>query len=158
MPLPRQLAGGALPPFTAKGQDAESLFQKRHLERMIAQDPKIKRVALVYFATWCHPCALGALKLKTSKEALRRNGVMTVFVNVGETNMAEVRRWIREYGDLGFPLIMDTKSQMVGSYGLLDPSGRDTQTISQFVPTLMGAPHVPAPDVTIRCGAPGSFL
>jgi alkyl hydroperoxide reductase subunit AhpC len=67
---------------------------------------------------------LGALKLKVAKETLKRNGVLTVFVNVGETDVAAIRGWIREYGDLGFPLIMDTKSQMVGPYGLTDPSGR----------------------------------
>ncbi|MDR2591855.1 MAG: TlpA family protein disulfide reductase [Chitinispirillales bacterium] len=124
LPLPKQLAVETLPPFSAKGQDADQMFQKRHLEKMIAQDPKITRVALVYFATWCAPCALGALKLKAAREALKRNGVLAVFVNVGETDVTAVHKWIKEYGDLGFPLIMDTKSQMVGPYGLTDPSGR----------------------------------
>jgi len=124
LPLPKQLAVETLPSFTAKGQDAEQLFQKRHLERMIAQDPRITRVALVYFATWCGPCALGAVKLKAARETLKRNNVLTVFVNVGETDIVAVRKWIKDYGDPGFPLIMDTKSQMVGPYGLTDPSGR----------------------------------
>jgi len=124
LPLPKQLAAGSLPPFSAKDQSGEQMFQKRHLEKMIAQDPKITRVALVYFATWCNPCALGALRLKAAKETLRKNGVLTIFINVGETDMTAIRRWIKEYGDLGFPLIMDTKSQMVGPYGLTDPSGR----------------------------------
>jgi len=124
LPLPKQLAAETLPPFTAKGQDPEQMFQKRHLERMVAQDPKITRVVLVYFATWCAPCALGALKLKVAKETLKKNGVLIVLVNVGETDVASVRKWIKEYGDLGFPLIMDTKSQMVGPYGLLEANGR----------------------------------
>jgi len=124
LPLPKQLSAETLPPFTAKGQDGESMFQKRHLERMIAQDPKIARVALVYFATWCHPCAVGSLKLKAAKEALKRNNVLTIYVNVGETDVAAVRKWIKDFGDPGLPLIMDTKSQMVGPYGLTDPSGK----------------------------------
>lgn len=122
LPLPKQLAVETVPAFTAKGQDTEQLFQKRHLERMIAQDPKITRVAFVYFATWCNPCAVGALKLKAAKETLRKNGVLTIFINVGETDGTAIRRWIKEFGDLGFPLIMDTKSQMVGPYGLTDPA------------------------------------
>jgi len=124
LPLPKQLAVETLPPFTAKGQDAEQMFQKRHLERMIAQDPKITRVALVYFATWCAPCALGAVKIKAARETLKKNNVLTVFVNVGETDIAAVRKWLKDYGDPGVPLIMDTKSQMVGPYGLTDPSGK----------------------------------
>jgi peroxiredoxin len=124
MALPKQLAGETLPPFTAKYDDGEQLFQKRHLEKMIAQDPKITRVVLAYFATWCAPCALGAGKIRAGKEALKKNGVLTVFVNVGETDVAAIRKWIRDYGDLDIPLIMDTKSQMVGPYGLLEANGR----------------------------------
>jgi len=122
--LPRQLAVETLPSFTVKAQDGVQLFQKRHLEKMVAQDPKIKRVVLVYFATWCNPCAVGALKIKAAKETLRRNGVLTIFINVGETDLAAIRRWIKEFGDLGLPLVMDVKSQMVNTYGLTDPSGR----------------------------------
>jgi len=125
MALPKQLASAeTLPPFTVRGQDGEQIFQKRHLEKMVAQDPRIARVVLVYFATWCAPCALGALKLKVAKETLKKNGVLTIFVNVGETDIVAVRKWIKEYGDLGFPLIMDPKMQMVGPYGLLEPDGR----------------------------------
>lgn len=124
LPLPKQLAVATLPPFSAKAHDAEQMFQKRHLEKMVEQDPKITRVALAYFATWCAPCALGAQKLKVAKETLRKNGVLVVLVNVGETDLVSVRKWIREYGDQGFPLVMDTKSQMVGPYGLLEANGR----------------------------------
>jgi thiol-disulfide isomerase/thioredoxin len=124
MPLPRQLNAAVIPPFSARQPDGEQLFQKRHLEKMVAQDPRITRIALVYFATWCAPCAEGAIKLKTFRDALRRNGVMVILVNVGETDVAAVRRWIKAYGDPGLPLIMDVKSQMVGPFGLMDPSGR----------------------------------
>jgi thiol-disulfide isomerase/thioredoxin len=125
MPLPRQLAmGGAIPSFSARMPDGEQLFQKRHLEKMVAQDPKIKRVALVYFATWCAPCAAGAQKLKAARETLRRNGVLVILVNVGETDVPAIRRWIKEYGDPGVPLILDAKTQMLGPWGLTDPSGK----------------------------------
>lgn len=124
LPLTKQLSGETLPPFTVKGQDGESMFQKRHLDKMIAQDPKITRVALVYFATWCHPCAVGSLKLKAAREALKKNNVLAIYVNVGETDVAAVRKWIKEYGDPAIPLIMDAKSQMVGPYGLADANGR----------------------------------
>lgn len=125
MALPRQLAHvETLPPFTAKGGDGEQMFQKRHLEKMLKDDPRITRVAFAYFATWCAPCALGAGKLRASRETLKRNGVLVIFVNVGETDIVAVRKWIKEYGDLEAPLIMDTRSQMVGHYGLLEANGR----------------------------------
>ena len=125
IPMPRQLAVMAsLPSFSARMPDGEQLFQRRHLEKMIAQDPRITRVALVYFATWCAPCAEGSRKLKAAKEALRRNGVLVLFVNAGETDITAIRRWIKDFGDPGFPLILDAKSQMLGPWGLTDPSGK----------------------------------
>jgi peroxiredoxin len=125
IPLPRQLASAAaIPSFSARMTDGEQLFQKRHLEKLVAQDPQIKRVALVYFATWCAPCAAGSRKLRAAKETLRRNGVLVIFVNAGESDVTAIRKWIKDYGDPGFPLILDAKTQMLGPWGLTDPSGK----------------------------------
>jgi thiol-disulfide isomerase/thioredoxin len=121
--LPKQLTVNRLPAFSARDKDANQLFTRRHLEKLIEREPQTKRVALVYFATWCAPCAQGAVKLKAAKETLEEKGILTVFVNAGEKDIAAVHKWIKEYGVPEFPLIMDTRLQLVGPYGLLEPNG-----------------------------------
>jgi len=127
LPMPKELASvDVIPPFTAKDGEGENTFQLRHLEKMIAKEPDVKRVALAYFATWCLPCADGAGKLKKAKAALKANGVMLIMVNVreGEDDPAPVHKWIKNYGDPEFPLIMDIKGQLAGPYGLIEQDGR----------------------------------
>lgn len=119
--LPAQLSKETLPAFTAKDRDADKNFQKRHLEKLI--EPETERVALVYFATWCKPCTDGAVKLKKEKEMLAKKGILVILVNVGQKEVDLVHSWIDKYSYSGFNLIMDTKSQMVGPYGLLEPDG-----------------------------------
>jgi len=122
--LTPQLSEETLPPFTVKDKDANKNFQKRHLEQWV--EPETERIAFVYFATWCKPCAEGAVKLKKNKEMLTKNGILIVFVNVGEKDVDVVHNWFNKYGDQSFQLIMDTKSQMVGPYGLLEQDGSVT--------------------------------
>jgi len=120
--LTDQLSKGTLPDFSAKDRSGDKNFQKRHLVKML--EPETERVALIYFATWCKPCTEGATKLKKAKDKLKSNGILVVFVNVGERDAETVHKWISKYGDEEFPLIMDTRSQMVGPYGLLEPDGQ----------------------------------
>lgn len=119
--LPPQLSKGVLPAFTAKDRDANKNFQKRHLEKLV--QPETERVALVYFATWCKPCIEGAERLRKNKKNLEKRNILVVFVNIGERDAGLVHKWIEQYGDLEFPLIMDTRSQMVGPFGLLEADG-----------------------------------
>lgn len=119
--LTEQLSKETLPDFVAKDRNADKNFQKRHLLKLI--EPETKRVVFIYFATWCKPCIEGAKKLKEAKEQLEKNGILPIFVNVGERDAETVHNWISKYGDKEFPLIMDTRSQMVGPYGLLEPDG-----------------------------------
>jgi thiol-disulfide isomerase/thioredoxin len=121
--LPEELGADILPPFSAKDKDAENGFQRRHLEKTVADAPKTKRVALVYFATWCKPCAEGAAKLKKARKVLKENGVMVILVNVGEKEPEPVHKWIKDYGDPKLPLIMDTKSQLAERCGLTGADG-----------------------------------
>lgn len=121
--LPKQLVVEKLPNFSAKDRDGE-LFQRRHLEKLIEQTPGTRRVALVYFATWCGPCAAGAMELRIARAALKKNGVLTIFVNVGEKDTVSVNKWIKSYGDPGFPLILDARQQLVDPYGLAESSGQ----------------------------------
>jgi len=119
--LPEQLKKNTLPQFSARDRDGENLFQRRHLERMV--EPEAKRVVLFFFATWCMPCAKGAMMVRKAKDELKRNGVQTIFVNVGERDVEAIHKWINQYGDPGLPLIMDSRSQMAGAFGLLEPNG-----------------------------------
>jgi len=119
--LPAQLSKETLPAFTAKDSDADKNFQKRHLEKLIT--PETERVALVYFATTCLPCREGAVKLKKEKDMLAKKGILVVLVNVGEKDVDVVHKWIDKFSNPDFPLIMDTRSQMVGPFGLLEKDG-----------------------------------
>ncbi|MCL2688487.1 MAG: TlpA family protein disulfide reductase [Chitinispirillia bacterium] len=119
--LPEQLKRNTLPQFSARDRDGENLFQRRHLERMI--EPEAKRVVLVFFATWCVPCAKSAMTIKKTGNSLKENGVQVVFVNAGERDVGAIHKWIKQYGDPSLPLIIDNRSQMSGAFGLLEPNG-----------------------------------
>ena len=116
--LPEQLSKETLPAFTAKNRDATKNFQKRHLEQLV--EPETERIALVYFATWCKPCTEGATMLRKAKKKLEKEGILIIFVNVGERDVDVVQKWIKKHGDPDFPLIMDTRAQMVVPFGLSD--------------------------------------
>ena len=120
-PLPEQLKKEALPHFSVRDSDGQNLLQKRHLERMI--QPQTKRVALVFFATWCMPCAKGATMLRNARAELAKNGVEAIFVNVGENDINAIHKWIGQYGDPAAPLLTDNRSQMAGAFGLLEKNG-----------------------------------
>ena len=120
--LPEQLKKETLPQFSARDMNGENIFVRRHLERMV--EPETKRVALLFFATWCMPCAQGAAAVKKARSELKENGVQAIFVNVGEKDVEAIHRWVGQYGDSTLPLIMDNRSQMAGAFGLLEPNGK----------------------------------
>ena len=119
--LPEQLKKETLPNFVARDRDGQNLLQRRHLDRIIG--PQTKRVALVFFATWCMPCAKGAMMIRDARDELAKNGVQAFFVNVGENDIEAVHKWVRQYGDPTVPLIIDNRSEMSGAFGLLEPNG-----------------------------------
>jgi len=126
LPMPKVLASAEImPPFSAKDRNGEEPFQRRHLEDMVKREPGVKRVALVYFATWCGPCAAGVVRIVKMKPALKANGVLTILVNVGEgeDNPDPVHNWVRNFGAADFPLILDIRKQLVGPYGLSEANG-----------------------------------
>lgn len=126
MPMPKELAAvDVIPAFSAKDRSGEETFQRRHLENLIKREPGVKRVALVYFATWCRPCAEGVRRLRAAKAVLKENGVLVVLVNVaeGEEDPAPVHKWVNTYASTDFPLIFDVRKQLVTPYGLSEPNG-----------------------------------
>jgi len=132
LPLPKELASvEVIPPFSAKDSTGEEPFQRRHLEDMVRREQGVKRIALVYFATYCAPCAEGMKRLKNAKAALKANGILTVLVNVGEgeDDPEPVYKFVRENGGTGFPLILDIRKQLVDPYGLSEVDGVTVKTI-----------------------------
>ncbi len=126
LPLPKELASvEIIPPFSAKDRTGEETFQRRHLEDLVKRTPGIKRVALVYFATYCAPCAAGVRRLKAARPALKENGVFVVLVNVGEgeDDPAPVLQWVNTHGTADFQLIFDVRKQLVNPYGLARADG-----------------------------------
>jgi len=121
LPLPEQLKKEALPHFSVRDRNGQNLLQRRHMERMI--QPQVKRIALVFFATWCMPCAKGATMLRNARVELAKNGVQPIFVNVGENDIGTIHKWIGQYGDPAAPLVLDSRSQMAGAFGLLEKNG-----------------------------------
>ena len=116
--LPTPLKTTQLPWFAARdGKDADQPFTRRQLEAAVT--PSTRRVALVYFATWCLPCRAGVRKLSQNLDALERHGVQVVLVNVGEADAEAVRRWVREFGSDRWPLIADNYGRLTEAFGLV---------------------------------------
>jgi peroxiredoxin len=116
--LPPQLQKDIVPAFVARDRNADAPFNLNGLKKLV--DPeKTERVVLAYFATWCKPCREGMAKLRKNKDKIEKNGIQIVLVNVGESDAALVHKWIKEYSDPDWPLIMDTRQQLVKPFGLL---------------------------------------
>jgi alkyl hydroperoxide reductase subunit AhpC len=123
--MPPKLQAEILPWFAARdGKDGVSPFTRKTLEGLVA--PQIKRVALVYFATWCLPCREGVLRLKEQKGELQKNGVLVVLVNVGEQDMGVVQKWVRQFGTEQWPLISDQFGRLTEGFGLVKPEEKIT--------------------------------
>lgn len=72
----KTVTGQDAPWFAAWGTD-EKPFNRDHAFR----DPNTKRLALVFWATWCAPCLDGLRVLNNSKAELDAAGVRVVLVN-----------------------------------------------------------------------------
>lgn len=111
MPLPSQIKD-SLPWFAVRElSDNNTPFTKTHLQQ-IAQ--KKKRVALVYFATWCIPCRVGLKQIATHIDDLTKAGTAIVLVNVGERENDKIIKFL-------------TKLSLDKQKAVLDPFGRLTE-------------------------------
>ena len=69
-------------------------------------DPAVKRLSIVFFATWCKPCREGfEKKLVPAASRLEKAGVFVVVVDVAEKE-EKVRTWVRKR-KLPFPVVLD---------------------------------------------------
>jgi thiol-disulfide isomerase/thioredoxin len=129
--LTAQLQKDALPWFVARDRVDQKPFSKKDLETII--NPKTKRVALVFFATWCVPCIEGTSLLRDNEAKLEKNGVQVILVNAGETDVPKIEEWIKKYGNEKWPLILDKFKNIQKSTGLIS----DTVTEIVFPKTIL---------------------
>ncbi|MDR3000029.1 MAG: TlpA family protein disulfide reductase [Fibromonadaceae bacterium] len=117
--LPKQLQKNVIPNFVARDRNADAPFNLGSLRRSVK--PETERVVIAYFATWCKPCREGITSLSKNSQQLEENNIQVILVNVGESDVASVHKWVREYGNSDWLLIMDTRQQLVKPFGLLKP-------------------------------------
>ena len=80
--------------------------------------PGTKRLAIVFFATWCVPCRKGLALLAENKARLEQAGVGVVLVDVREKTEV-VAPFLRKMKLEGFDAIIDKFGVHAKSYGLL---------------------------------------
>lgn len=72
--------------------DNNTPFTKMHLAEIARQS---RRVALVYFATWCLPCREGLKKIASGRDELAVAGTSVVLVNVGERDTEMLMKYLQ---------------------------------------------------------------
>ena len=83
------------------------------------KDPRVTRVALVFFATWCAPCKAGIAKLKDAAQDVDAAGVRLIFVDF-EDKADDARKFLGGIG-LDAQVVLDPYGKTKDVY--LDPSG-----------------------------------
>jgi len=120
LPLTVQLQKGSLPWFVARDKSDLQPFSKKNLEELA--EPETKRIALVFFASWCIPCREGIAILRDSQSDLQKNGVKVVLVNAGETDISKVESWVKAYANEKWPVILDKFKNVQKNTGLISNS------------------------------------
>jgi len=123
LPLTEQLKKGPLPWFVARDKSDLQPFSKKNLEELI--EPGTKRIALVFFASWCLPCREGVAILRDSQSDLEKNGVKVILVNAGENDVSKIESWAKANASEKWPVIYDKFKNVQKSTGLI--SGAETE-------------------------------
>jgi len=124
LPLTAQLQKGSLPWFVARDKNDLQPFSKKHLEELAAE-AGAKRIALVFFASWCVPCREGIVILRDNQSELEKNGIKVVLVNAGETDVSKIENWIKANANEKWPVILDKFKNAQKATGLI--SGSETE-------------------------------
>lgn len=116
LPMPSAIAD-SLPWFAVREvSTANAPFTKTHLTQLAQAN---KRVALVYFATWCIPCREGVKRLAKAKDLLAQNKVGVVLVNIGENDEKLIEKWVEKLGASDFKIIVDPFKRMTENFGIV---------------------------------------
>jgi len=120
IPLPKQLEG-ELPWFALTVKDGENSYygvMNKDKIKSVAQQRNSKRVAFVFFATWCLPCREGIAKMATNAAELESHGVLIVLINVGEADYAKSSKFVSTYIKDEWLLGFDKYNNMPEKLGL----------------------------------------
>lgn len=118
LPLPSVLKGDSVPWFAVRtGESGENPFTRSSLLGLVK--PGTKRVAFVYFATWCLPCREGMTRLSAQKENLDRHGIQVFLVNIGERDLKKVSEWVKLAGASDWPIVFDFFGRLTTGFGLV---------------------------------------
>ena len=123
LPLTLELQKNSLPWFVARDRNDKEPFSRKNLETIV--NPQTKRVALVFFATWCIPCKEGIVLLRDNQAELDKNGVQIILVNAGESDVPKIEEWIKTYGNVNWPVILDKFKNVQKNTGLLSGSATE---------------------------------
>jgi len=117
LPLTTQLQKGVLPWFVARDRSDKDPFSRKHLEALVGTN---KRVALVFFATWCIPCREGVVRLRDSQAELEKNGVLVILVNAGEKKFdhGAIEKWAKDNGHEKWTVVLDKFGNILKNTGL----------------------------------------
>jgi len=126
LPLTAQLKKGSpMPWFVARDKNDLQPFSKKHLEDIV--EPGTKRIAMVFFASWCIPCREGIIILRDNQAELQKNGVQIVLVNTGESDIPKIESWVKANASEKWPVILDKFKNLQKSTGLI--SGTETEIV-----------------------------
>jgi thiol-disulfide isomerase/thioredoxin len=117
LPLTAQLQKEFIPWFVARDKVDKEPFSRKHLENSLT--PQTKRIALVFFASWCIPCREGVVRLRDNQADLDKNGVLVVLVNAGENELPKIGKWIRTNGNEKWLVILDKFRNIQRNTGLI---------------------------------------
>ncbi|MCL2261213.1 MAG: redoxin family protein [Fibromonadales bacterium] len=117
LPLTAQLQKNSLPWFVARDRSDKDPFTTNHLKALVGTN---KRVALVFFATWCIPCREGVVRLRDNQAELEKHGVLVVLVNAGEKKFdyGAIEKWAKDSGHGKWPVVLDKFGNILKNTGL----------------------------------------
>ncbi len=124
LPLTAQLKKDSLMPwFVARDKNDLQPFSRKNLEEFVGTETK--RIALVFFASWCIPCREGVAILRDNQSDLQKNGVKVVLVNAGENDISKIESWLKIYASEKWLVIIDKFKNLQKNTGLISDSETD---------------------------------
>ena len=115
MPFPPQIQD-SLPWFAVRElSDNNTPFTRTHLQKLAQKN---KRVALVYFATWCIPCRVGLKQIATHHDELAQAGTAVVLVNVGERDTEKLLKYLKTFSLDQMKSVVDPFGRLTEGFGL----------------------------------------
>ena len=115
MPFPPQIQD-SLPWFAVRElSDNNTPFTRLHLQQLAEKN---KRVALVYFATWCIPCRVGLKQIADHREDLAQAGTAVVLVNVGERDTEMLLKYLNKFSLDQMKAVVDPFGRLTEGFGL----------------------------------------